>query len=167
MCRPTIPAPSPFPVVPEGLPSVWDLAQLAKACADEAARIDAAPLEAWKGEHPAVARESKADALDYARAREAAIIDLADTVPAVTLRDALVLVLIIDRHIDAFDHDTLANEGGRALASRLRRLIDNAAPVIAAATGVCLEDLQGGHIQKRRASTIGPLTGATAPGGDT
>lgn len=172
MCSATPSTPPAFPTVPAGLPSVWDLAALARACAHEAHRIDVTPEEFWDAGPTAVPGLRKAEALGHAWAREQAIMDLAETLPAVTLKDALVLILIADRHIDALSgmvspacgNGVAKDADAPGLIDRLQRIIDNAAPVLAAAIGVTLSDIEAEHIENRRAWTFGPVADAASQG---
>jgi hypothetical protein len=157
-----------IPVVPTGMPSIWQLALLAKQCTDESARIEAIPSLAWAGP---LAQSHKDAALDFILTREDAIVSLAETLPARNLRDALVLIAFADKHLDTLDGCVnpppptassnemtwgRAREHMREAVDRLQRIVSNAAPIIARAAGVALAEIDCEHLEGRRAVLFAP-----------
>lgn len=157
---------SHHPHPPAGVPSIWDLALAAEHARAEAARIDSAAQEAWAFGEPGTADHRKGEAMAVARGQESAIMELAEVLPAMTLRDAAALLAWSDRLVDdlgaAIDPlggrpDDLALHEARSLVDRLQSILTNVVPVVAAAAGAWLSDIDAERLTERRLWQFGPV----------
>ena len=97
------------------LPSVWDLGLIAERFREMAENIDATPAEDRTVAHPLRPELDKQAALNVARDREHATIDLLLTLPARTLRDAMVQLHHVGFLLDQLEGD---DQDQRACALR-------------------------------------------------
>lgn len=123
------------------LPSIFDLARMGRQCAAEATRLDSMPA-AVQG------RDTRAERRTAIWARKDALDDLAASMLAETLRDAVALLvqahMVAERLEDGDDQD------------RLRSILTNVVPVLASAAGVDLAEIEGEHIPSNRDAMFGP-----------
>lgn len=159
-------APSLHPRPPAGAPSIWDLAQAAHQVRAEAARIDTADRAAWALGVSDTADRRKAEALAQAWDQENALLDLAATLPAETLRDSVALLTWSDRMLEDLGAmldaitgppDVCGLKRAVEMVDRLQSVLTNTVPILAMAAGVSVADIGAEHLAERRLWLFGPV----------